>query len=281
MIIGTESNILKKLEEQEKEEGSLPLLLRFYREILAVQSDAKEHICIPTAPPSNDVIEHRLARKLPLLSWGNLAIDWTQLRDTFIKVSAIFARYAELFGEKPEILKKSRSGRLLTKKVAAAWFNGKELPATALTRGVESSILQSIIHATLKPCLANYAQTFIGLIDQERWRQRYCPICGGAPDFGYLDTENGSRWFMCSRCDTEWLSQRIECPYCGNKDQKTIAYFTDDEGLYRLYVCEKCKRYLKTIDLRKTEHDVLLPLERFYTLAMDRQAQQQGYSSYR
>ena len=57
-----------------------------------------------------------------------------------------------------------------------------------------------------------------------------------------------------------------------------LAYFTDDEGLYRLYVCEQCKRYLKAIDLRQAQAEVLLPLERYYTLDLDAQAQEQGYS---
>ena len=85
---------------------------------------------------------------------------------------------------------------------------------------------------------------------------------------------------MCSRCDAEWLFQRLECPYCGTKDQSTLAFFTDDKGLYRLYVCEQCRHYLKAIDLRKSEDEVLLPLERFLTPDIDAQAQQDGYTPF-
>jgi FdhE protein len=85
---------------------------------------------------------------------------------------------------------------------------------------------------------------------------------------------------VCSRCDYEWLFQRLQCPYCGNQDQKTLAFFTDDKELYRLYVCEQCRCYLKAIDLRKTETEILLPLERFYTLDLDAQAKEYGYSLY-
>ena len=55
------------------------------------------------------------------------------------------------------------------------------------------------------------------------------------------------------------------------------GYFADDEDLYRLYVCEQCHKYIKTIDLRHTESEILLPLERVLTLDMDRQAQEKGY----
>ncbi|MBA7684396.1 Protein FdhE [subsurface metagenome] len=73
------------------------------------------------------------------------------------------------------------------------------------------------------------------------------------------------------------LFQRLECPYCGNQNQAALAYFTDDEGLYRLYVCEQCHTYIKAVDLRRTESQVLLPLERVMTLDMDREGQEKGY----
>lgn len=95
----------------------------------------------------------------------------------------------------------------------------------------------------------------------------------------YLDRERGSRWLLCSRCDFTWLYHRLQCPYCGNLDQNTLAFFSDEKGLYRLQVCECCKCYLKTIDLRKTDDEVLLPLERLLTTDMDRQAREEGYRS--
>ena len=49
--------------------------------------------------------------------------------------------------------------------------------------------------------------------------------------------------------------------FCGTKDQNALAYFAD-EGLYHLYVCEQCHTYIKAIDLRHTESEVLLRLER-------------------
>jgi hypothetical protein len=37
-------------------------------------------------------------------------------------------------------------------------------------------------------------------------------------------------------------------------------------------------RYLKTIDLREVERDVLLPVERILTVAMDAAARAEGYT---
>jgi len=143
--------------------------------------------------------------------------------------------------------------------------------------GVNECLLEDIIQATLKPFLVGYSKALLSSVNQERWRRGYCPICGGSPDFAFLDKEYGARWLLCGRCDTEWLFQRLECPYCGNQNQAALAYFTDDEGLYRLYVCEQCHTYIKAVDLRRTESQVLLPLERVMTLDMDREGQEKGY----
>ncbi|MFC2002485.1 formate dehydrogenase accessory protein FdhE [Chloroflexota bacterium] len=133
-------------------------------------------------------------------------------------------------------------------------------------------------HLTVDYQLVSHAKALYGSVNQERWRRGYCPICGSSPDFAYLDKEYGARWLLCSRCDTGWLFQRLECPYCGTQDQNALAYYTDDEGLYRLYICEQCHQYLKAVDLRQAKSEVLLPLERLFTLALDAQAQEAGYS---
>ena len=271
--------IIRHLDEKENKDGTLPQLLKFYQKLLRVQSRVEQKLASLLEPSlGSEAINERLKHGIPLIAFDELALDWSLLRNTFAEVTAIFTEYPELFGEPPERLREPSAGQLLTKEAVKAWFEGTALPATILADDVNENLLAAIIHATLKPFLVSHAKTLIGFVGQEHWRREYCPICGGSPDFSFLDKELGSRWLLCSRCDTEWLFQRLRCPYCGTQDQNVLAYFTDDEGLYRLYVCEKCRRYLKAIDLRQTEAEVLLPLERLYTLDIDRQAQEQGYS---
>jgi FdhE protein len=272
------SKILKKLKEQEEEEGSLPLLLEFYRELLEIQAKARKRLGTPELP-SREAINKRVQAGQPLAGFDELALDWALARDVFVEVIAAFARYPQLLGKIPERLRKPEEGRLLTKKAVRAWFTGEELPP-AILEGVSENLMTPIIQATLQPFLANYAQALIGSVEQELWRRGYCPVCGSSPDLAFLEKEHGARWLLCSRCDAEWLFQRLECPYCGNQDQQTLSFFTDDEGFYRLYVCERCKCYLKALDLRKTESEILLPLERLYTLDIDAQAKEYGYKPY-
>ena len=275
MSVGTDT-IISQLGKKEGKEGTLPQLLQFYQKLLRLQSRVEQKLAsLPEPSLSSEVINERIERGRPLVSFDKLILDQSLLRDIFVEVTAIFAEYPELFGEPTKRLRKPLAGHLLTRKAVKAWFEGAKLPTAD---GVSKHFLAAVIHATLKPFLVCHAKTWLGFVEQERWRRGYCPICGGSPDFAFLDKECGARWLLCYRCDTEWLFQRLECPYCGTQDQNALAYFTSDEGLYRLYVCEQCKRYLKAIDLRQAKSEVLLPLERLYTLDIDRQAQEHGYS---
>jgi len=279
-VPGGTDNIIKKLEEEKKKEGSLPQLLEFYQKLLRIESRLGSHIDLPKPSLTSKTINYRIAHGLPLVKFDELALDWSLLPDTFVEVADLFAQYAELFGLKPEELKELKPGRLLTRETVKAWFEGTPLSPQIKDSGVNEVLLEHIIQATLRPFLIKHCQALISLVDQERWRRGYCPVCGGNPDFAFLDEERGARWLLCSRCDAEWLFQRLECPGCGTQDQNDLAYFTDDKGLYRLYVCERCKRYLKAIDRREAKSEVLLPLERWYTVDMDRQARERGYSPY-
>jgi FdhE protein len=273
----TDKKILARISMMEKEEGGLPLLLQFFRSILLVQNAALKHIGVPQVSLAGNAVRERMQQGTPLLAFNDLNIELKSARDTFVRVADTFAGYPGLFGEIPEKLRKPEAGRRLTRKAIEAWFTGEALP-TAILNGTNETVLRAIINATMKPILAVYAEVLIKSVEQELWRRSYCPVCGGIPDIGFLEKERGARWLLCSRCDSEWLFQRLQCPYCGTQDPNYLAFFTDEEGLYQLNVCDKCRCYLKTIDLRKANYDVLVPLERLLTTEMDRQAREKGYS---
>ncbi len=278
MAAGRGNEILKRLEEAGRERGLPPRLLDFYQKLFSIQSKTEQQIGKINLGLKKETINERLEHGRPLISFDELALDWSLLNDVFAKVTATFADHPELFGELPKSLKQPKSRPSLTKRVARAWFKRSKLPSTiAVDDSNEYLLLEAIIHATLKPFLVSHAKTLISSVNQERWRREHCPICNGKPDFAFLDKERGARWLLCSRCDTEWLFQRLQCPYCGNQNQEDLSYFTDDEGVYRLYVCEQCHKYIKAIDLRSTGAEVILPLERVLTLDMDKQAQEKGY----
>jgi FdhE protein len=216
---------------------------------------------------------------MPLLLFRDFSPDWKQVQRVFEQVAGWVAEDSESESGEVETLDRIVDDRSFLKRAADGWYRADGLTRIAAEQGIERDLLASVVGATLKPFLFAYSRVLLPQLDQETWRRGCCPICGGKPDFAYLDEESGARWLLCSRCDSEWLFGRLECPYCGTQDQDALAYFIgeDESNPYRLYVCNQCCTYIKTIDLRKAESDVLLPLQRVVTVDMDRQGQEKGY----
>lgn len=271
MTIETDVKILQLLDEWKDKEGGLPLSLTLYRRLLQIQLDARSQISSPAGRLGEETIRSRIEAGQPLFSFPDLSIDWPIFYRVYDQAYSICGDYPEIFGLFPHSLNDPEA----IKSAAEAWYCGKYPEMCREHSGVSLLLLQT----AFKPFLRANNEALSDKVEQDRWRRSYCLFCGGRPDFSFLDKERGSRFLLCSRCDSEWLFQRMECPACGNQDQNSLAYFVDDSGLYRLYVCEKCKSYLKTIDLRCTENQVWLPLERFFTLDLDAQACKKGYQS--
>lgn len=281
MAEGTAGKILARLGEWEEKEGSLPRLLEFYRDLLNIQSKAGARICVPQLSLSGEVITSRLKSGAVLSGFDDLLVDWPLLQSIFEDIAVLVAGYSEALGKAAENIRSLGSYPGNLKEISRAWFEGSRLAHGLPADVVNEDLLEFMIGAALRPCLNSYCEQLIKLVDQKQWRRGYCPVCAGSPDFAFLDSESGARWLLCSRCDAEWLFQRLECPYCGTQDQNALVYLTDEEGRYRLYTCEKCRRYLKAIDLRQADYEVLLPLERFLTFDIDKQAHQNGYTLFK
>lgn len=304
--------VLERLAEQEKADGNLPALLVFYRELLEVQGIVDRQITAPGHEFSREAAKARLVTGKPLLEFDQLAIDWAILRGCYREVIALFQKHPELFGVLPAGFVAFPPGKILNRRTVKAWYRGRDIvlptektssinnqvsspplaekipnsnnqiPSPPFSRpgeAVPQGLLKVVFAAVLKPYLTREATRLSKVLEPEIWRRDYCPVCGGAPDLAYLARDTAARWLVCGRCDMEWLYQRMQCPYCANNDQNKISYFTDETEVYRLYVCDACRCYLKAIDLRKYSGEALMPLERLLTLDLDRQAQERGYQS--
>ncbi|MFA5316895.1 MAG: formate dehydrogenase accessory protein FdhE, partial [Dehalococcoidales bacterium] len=220
----TESSI-KELEQREKRIDKLPLLLDFYLKLLRVQAATEQAITVPQPLLSEVVAGERLGKGEPLLRFRELKLDNALLSNTFAEISRVFTGYPDLFEINPEIIREMDTGLLLDLKVLERWYSRNVVPRKGLPRGMNRHVMANLILSTLKPYLVSYQATLIGMVHQDSWRRGYCPVCGGMPDLSYLESKNGARWLVCSRCDAEWGFQRMECPYCGNLDNKTLAYY--------------------------------------------------------
>lgn len=143
--------------------------------------------------------------------------------------------------------------------------------------GLDQGLFRFVMSHTLHPVLHAYAVAAAPMLNDSPWLRGSCPVCGGFPDFSALEGSFGARRLLCGRCDSEWTYRRIGCPFCDNEDSTALGYFTTGHDAYRLYVCERCKGYLKTVDTRETQHARPLPLERILTVGMDLAAAEHGY----
>lgn len=277
MYTAADGNSLRKLEELERREGEFSGLAQFCRQLLALQSEAKSRFVVSISKFGEVTGSPRLAQGVPLLSFEDLSLERAQVENLFQEVVTLLARDSPDLAEDSERLSNIASDKSLLDDVVRAWYEGSPLADIVVAHNVDNELFAFVIGAVLKPFLSAYSEALLPLVNQEAWRRRCCPICGGKPDFAFLERERGTRWLCCPRCDAQWLFQRLECPYCGNQKHDSLAYLTDDEGLYRLYVCEECRSYIKAIDLRLAESDVSLLVERIITQDIDKQAQQAGY----
>jgi len=231
---------------------------------------------------SGEQATQRRRQGIPLVSGRELRLDWDTFTALYRRVCQIAAAHradlAEAFGELAEM--PDRDPEQLQSWVFHLMAEGK------LSQDDELGLKSFALTHTLRPFLRRYAQAYASLVDEGGWRRGYCPICGGEPDFASLsDRDEGARHLLCSRCDNEWLYKRLGCPFCKVAAHGKIRYYPEEKGPHRLYVCDECKRYLKTIDLRRAppvqttglRGRVLLPVERVLTMGMDVAAREKGY----
>jgi FdhE protein len=275
-----DSRTIESLRSLEQGKGEFSGLARVYRELLQIQLEAKSKATVVRPNLGETQVQDRLRRGIPLVPFEDFHPDWNQVHAVWEKIVAWAAADSEVSRKMYEDLGDMASNSGLLREAAELWYRGLSMKILPIAHSADIELLTSVVGATLKPFLSAYSESLYSEIDQELWRRKYCPVCGGKPDFSSLK-EGGARWLFCSRCDEEWIFSRMECPYCGTRNQESLAYFASEgqPSLYRLYVCEECHTYIKGIDLRVSSAEVLLPLERVCTLDLDRHGREKGYEA--
>jgi FdhE protein len=109
------------------------------------------------------------------------------------------------------------------------------------------------------------------------WSSSYCPVCGAPAHFSFIEGDEGRLTLSCSRCLMRWTFRRMTCPFCGEAGKEKTRYFTvENDPVRRVYVCETCKRYIKSVD-SKERVVVFSRLEDVATIRLDIVAKREGY----
>ncbi len=270
---------LQRLREQE----SVPQNhVDLYRDIFKAQSRVKKRISSRLSPELRRGLDKRLEEGLPFLSADGVEIPSEGLEDLFDEICSAMKKHSRQSIEDIQVLEEARkTGKLsfvdLVRSVA--FDKGEYCRAIAGQFVLRQELLIFMGMALARPIFELWAERLRGRVKDEGWLRPYCPICGSEPYMAKLQREDGRRILGCPVCGTEWTFMRIECPFCLNKDQKTLRYFfVDEDSPHRVDVCEKCRRYIKTIDERKAEEgETFLLIEDIATTYLDVLAEREGY----
>jgi formate dehydrogenase maturation protein FdhE len=269
------AEILQELHSHADKRAELADTIELHYELLEAQAHAQVSPGRPAL--SGEEASARLQEGYPLLAPEHLVADGQTLAGLCDQIGLIVAEHRP---ELAEALARIRGWlderRQQIEAVVAEYLREGRLRGVE-EAGLDGDLLAFVFINALRPFLRAQAQTLAPWVDDSAWYRGRCPICGGEPDLAALERGSGRRRLLCSRCDSEWTFRRVGCPFCGNDDPHQLAYYLSDDQVYRLNVCEQCRRYLKTIDLRQVAGERLLAAERVLTAAMDVAALQAGY----
>ncbi|MFA7013775.1 MAG: formate dehydrogenase accessory protein FdhE [Desulfobacterales bacterium] len=258
-------------------------LLVFYQAVFMAQEEAKQTVRIEAKPISKDMLKLKLKEKFPLVSVSDFELDEVSCRQLFEKISRIIREKNPGLKSSAEVLIAAMDkGDLKVEDLCRALLAGNDsvFEKYAEELKVDKKLLAFIAYNSVKPSLVVFAEKTAQQLEPDYyWGKGYCPVCGSAPAIAVLQGE-GERFLRCGFCGHSWSAMRIYCPFCENKDSKTLSYFySESEPEYRVDICEACNKYIKTVDLRKLSRDCYMPLEQVATLHLDLKAQEMGLES--
>jgi len=220
----------------------------------------------PSLPPTPAAVLAQIDAGRPVAPLCAECFDWPAISSLACDICSIVARHRPELQEDLQVLRNwlSEEGS----QVLPIHLFGNEIPVPDLQ---DMSLIVFVLNYAFYPWLHDLAQALGSLPTYEHWHRGDCPLCGASPDLAYLAPESGRRHLICARCDTDWEFQRLGCPFCGEVEEGQ-RHFVDEQTGRRLYRCDSCGRYLKTIDRRIFWRRYTPLVERLRTLDMDMMA---------
>jgi FdhE protein len=275
----TLDRLQKRIDAVIEEKPSHKDVLEFLKEMMTEQYRTK--VCAKTVPIKIDTGKTQaLLEGNPLLDKKNLSFDVPSAVKLFRKLCGLLAHKegASIDAKRVDRAVQNNDIDLVKLFKHAGIENDGYMRVIAKKLRVRDDVLPFLVENTIRPIFEAYAHELKNHVDQEIWHRGYCPICGSKPLIAEL-REEGARFLVCSLCSFEWRFMRLKCPSCGNDDHEALKYFyTENEGTAnRIDVCDKCKKYIKTVDTREISGEIIPLIEDMGTLYLDALAQKEGY----
>ena len=254
-------------------------LLEILEEILILREEYRRRMTKEIFLIDEKLIAAKMAGGLPLVDFSSIKCDLSEPKAYFLALLEIAEKRAP--GDTREMARKIKDGEVGFSDLIRESFNPLLSEAEAVAEEDEESsfdLIELFIEESVRPALERVVQIHGDAVRRLQWSEGYCPICGREPKIGEIKDDEGTRYLFCNQCGFEWGYRRIKCPFCGNEEQQTLAYFTiEEDDRYRVDVCNECKRYIKIVDFRATKEKADLDVEDIATLHLDMLANDEGY----
>lgn len=222
-------------------------------------------------------IERKLRDGEPLLEKGSIEVDPGKLRGLVSVIADVIdAETKDGFSGSGKILNWSGLDPENIGDTEERVVSGGTLEADGWTEE-ENRLASNILWEAFSPFYRKYGSIFESNLDHSLWQRGYCPVCGCGPLMGKFRSEDGLWLLECNLCHTMWNVKRASCPFCDGGPEGSLKYlYLDGKNNCRVQYCECCRFYVKTINLRDSERESLLPLEDITTMELDQAALEEG-----
>ena len=158
---------------------------------------------------------------------------------------------------------------LFAARLRTAWAGGPEERQDFLSHAVLRPYAEALVHAGVT-------------LDRSRAPgSGHCPACGAQPSISFRrsmsQADGAARFLGCGLCGTEWQTNRVRCPSCGETEpQKLPGWHSETHPAARVEACDTCQRYVKSVDLTLDARAVP-EVDELRSLSLDLWAVEHGY----
>ncbi len=279
---------LKTIENYKSVNPHYADLLDILADILVLREEYRKNMSESIFDVQESLLAQKMEGGLPLVDIAGKEYDLSRPKKYFQSLIAIAEKRMPQAGK--EIMDFINSDEFNWEKMIKSSFdcvdsdakeeNATEVVSSAVEDQDNFDLIDLFAEESLRPELEKVAEKYGAAVEKAGWSEGYCPICGKEPKIGEIRAgEDGRRYLFCNQCGFKWHFRRIKCPFCGNDEQHSLAYFAvEGEERHRVDVCNKCRRYIKIVELPKSSEELNLDVEDIATLHLDMIAYDEGYN---
>jgi len=160
---------------------------------------------------------------------------------------------------------------------AAVAGDPDRLEDLARAAGDDRGVLKVVAPILAMPMLHACRRAWTPLVPAA-WAESYCPICGDWPTLAETRGLDGQRRLRCGRCGGDWRTERLRCPFCGERGHENLGSLVSEEPEPQTVdVCERCRHYVKAVTALVPIRPEDVFLHDLATLVLDVIALERGY----